>query len=197
MWEDWKWKIARRCRAKQIYKSKCKKCLIVRTCPNTFGRWGVEKVHAAVARTHFDVTMLKTHKNTTCLGRFLTLRCRKSALRCGGEHISQSKSAKHTTCEPLLEVEPTLQLQLQLYLHYTTTTLHYTKQLCIRWPLQPLQKAQLQPPFGPSVGSLWHPCIATTNLSYRFPIFETSATALCDTMLSPLYPNYGLVWVLH
>ena len=66
--------------------------------------------------THFDVTMLKTHKNTTCLGRFLTLRCRKSARRCGGEHISQSKSAKHTTCEPLLDVEPTLQLQLQLQL---------------------------------------------------------------------------------
>ena len=48
-------------------------------------------------------------------------------------------------------------------------------------PLQPLQKVQLQPPFGPSVDSLCHPCITTTNLSYRFPIFETSATALCGT----------------
>ena len=28
---------------------------------------------------------------------------------------------------------------------------------------------------------LCHPWFATTNLSYRFPIFETSATALCGT----------------
>ena len=42
-------------------------------------------------------------------------------------------------------------------------------------------KTQLQPPFGPSVGSLCHPWFTTTNLSYWFPIFETSATALCGT----------------
>ena len=54
----------------------------------------------------------------------------------------------------------------------------------VRWPLQPvqpLQKTQLQPPFGPSVDSLCHPWFTTTNLSYRSPIFETSATALCGT----------------
>ena len=39
----------------------------------------------------------------------------------------------------------------------------------------------LQPPFDPSVGLLCHPCITTVNLSYRFPIFETSATALCGS----------------
>ena len=33
-------------------------------------------------------------------------------------------------------------------------------------PLQPLQKTQLQPPCGPSVGSLCHPCITTTHISY-------------------------------
>ena len=38
-----------------------------------------------------------------------------------------------------------------------------------------------QAPFGPAVDSLCHPGFTTTNLSYRFPIFETSATALCDT----------------
>ena len=38
-----------------------------------------------------------------------------------------------------------------------------------------------QAPFGPSVASLCHPWFTTTNLSYRFPIFETSATALCGT----------------
>ena len=52
------------------------------------------------------------------------------------------------------------------------------------WPLQPLQllqKTQLPPPFGPSVDSLCHSWFTTTTLSYRFPIFETSATALCGT----------------
>ena len=54
----------------------------------------------------------------------------------------------------------------------------------MRWPLQPLQpfqQTQLQPPFGQSVDSLCHPWFTTNNLSYRFPIFETSATALCGT----------------
>jgi hypothetical protein len=47
--------------------------------------------------------------------------------------------------------------------------------------LQPFQQTQLQPPFGQSVASLCHPWFTTTNVSYRFPIFETSATALCGT----------------
>ena len=38
-----------------------------------------------------------------------------------------------------------------------------------------------QPPFSPSVASLCHPWFTATNLSYRFSIFETSATALCGT----------------
>ena len=72
--------------------------------------------------------------------------------------------------------------------NYSCTTPHYIQQLWVSWPTswplqpsQPLQKTQLQPPFGPSVDSLCHPWFATTNLSYRFPIFETSATALCGT----------------
>ena len=39
-------------------------------------------------------------------------------------------------------------------------------------------KTQVQPPFGPS---LCHRRVTATNLSYRFPIFETSATTLCGT----------------
>ena len=73
----------------------------------------------------------------------------------------------------------TLQLRLQLQLGYTT--LHPAG---VRWPLQtlqPLQKTQLQPPFRPSADSLCHPWFTTTSLSYRFPFFETSATALCGT----------------
>ena len=31
------------------------------------------------------------------------------------------------------------------------------------------------------MASLCHPWFTTTNFSYRFPIFETSATALCGT----------------
>ena len=75
--------------------------------------------------------------------------------------------------------------------HYTTitattatacTTPHYIHPaVALRWPLQPFQKTQLQPPVGPSVASLCHPWFTTTNLSYWFPIFETSATALCGT----------------
>ena len=78
----------------------------------------------------------------------------------------------------------TLHLQLDYNYNYNCTTPHYIRQLWVRWPLQPLQpllKTQLQPPFGPSVDSLCHPWFTTTNLSYRFPIFETSATVLCGT----------------
>ena len=36
-------------------------------------------------------------------------------------------------------------------------------------------------PCDPSVASLCHPWLTTTNLSYKCPIFETSATTLCGT----------------
>ena len=83
----------------------------------------------------------------------------------------------------------------QLQLHYTTsnysyscTTPHYIQQLWVRWPprwpvqpLQPSKKHSSNHLFGPSVDSLCHPWFTTTNLSSRFSIFETSATALCGT----------------
>ena len=77
-----------------------------------------------------------------------------------------------------LQLQPQLQLQLQL--RYTTLQ----PAVVVRWPLQPLKpfrKTQLQPPVGPAVDWLCHPWFTATNLSYRFPIFETSATALCGT----------------
>ena len=71
-------------------------------------------------------------------------------------------------------------------LHYTTATapLHDNYSYSCPTPhyiqLQPFQKTQLQPPFGPSVDLFCHPCITTAHLSYlQRPIFETSATALC------------------
>ena len=100
-----------------------------------------------------------------------------------------------------------LQLQLQpRWLHYTTTTTplhynyncttsHYIQQLWVRWPLQtlqPVQETQLRPPFGPSVDSLCHPWF-TIHLSYRFPIFETSATGLCGTT-GTAYMHHDLHW---
>ena len=42
------------------------------------------------------------------------------------------------------------------------------------------------------MASLCHPWFTTTNLSYRFPIFETSATALCGTTGSKYL--YGQWW---
>ena len=81
----------------------------------------------------------------------------------------------------------------QLQQHYATTTitaaLHHTTSSSCGWGDRPgttativaAPKTQLQPPFSPSVDSLFHPWFTTTNLPYRFPIFETSATALCGT----------------
>ena len=93
----------------------------------------------------------------------------------------------HTT--PQLQLHHTNYITLQLQLHYPTLQLqlHYPTlhpAVVVRWPLQPLQplqKTQLQPPFSPSVDSFCHPWFTATNLSYRFPIFETSATILCGT----------------
>ena len=53
----------------------------------------------------------------------------------------------------------------------------------------------LQPLFDPSVGSLCHPWFTTTNRSYRFSIFETSATTLCGT--TGIYNTYFIVVCTH
>ena len=76
-------------------------------------------------------------------------------------------------------------LQLQLQLRYTT--LHpavvgeVTDQVIIATIAATPGKIQLQAPFSPSVDSLCHPGFTTTDLSYRFPVFGTSAAALCGT----------------
>ena len=57
----------------------------------TFGSWGVEKVHAVVARSIPD--------------HFWKRRCRKSARRCGAKHTLKWKCTKHTILGPLLEAE--------------------------------------------------------------------------------------------
>ena len=123
-------KSARRCGAKHISKSKCtkhrgvgrllavemsKKCTPLwpeahfevkmykaPQCRTTFGSSDVEKVHAVVARSTFPSQNVQ---NTSVSDDFWKLRCRKSARRCGAEHISKSKCTKHTILAPLLEVE--------------------------------------------------------------------------------------------
>ena len=55
--------------------------------------------------------------------------------------------------------------------NYNCSTPQYIQQLWVRWllqPLHPLQKTQLQLPFGPSVDSLCHPWFTTSNRSHRF-----------------------------
>ena len=68
----------------------------------TFGRWDVEKVHAVVARSTFRSQNVQS---TPGADYFWQLRCRKSARRCGANHICKSKCRKHTSIGALLEVE--------------------------------------------------------------------------------------------
>ena len=129
-WPEERWKIARRCCAKQISKSKCTKHTMVgpllevamsKKCTplwreahfevkmykthqhrTTFGSWDVEKVHAVVARSTFPSQNVQ---NTPAPDHFWQLRCWKSARRCGAKHISKSKCTKHYMFAPLLEVQ--------------------------------------------------------------------------------------------
>ena len=123
-------KIARRCGAKHISKSKCtkhtsvgpllevemsKKCTPLwreahfqvkmyktHQVRTTFGSWDVEKVHAVVARSTFRSQNVQ---NTPASDHFWKLRCWKSARRCGAKHISKSKVLKTDGLGPLLEVQ--------------------------------------------------------------------------------------------
>ena len=122
-------KSERRCGAKHISKSKCKKHISVgpllevamsKKCTplwreahfqvkmykthhsrTTFGSSDVEKVHAVVARSTFPSQNVQ---NTPFSDHFWKFRCRKSARRCGAKHISKSKCTKHHMFAPLLEV---------------------------------------------------------------------------------------------
>ena len=121
-------KSARRCGAKHISKSKCTKHTILgpllevqmsKKCTplwreahfqvkmykthqfrTTFGSADVAKVQAVVARSTFP----SQNVQNTCSRHFWRFGCRKSARRCGAEHISKSKCSKHHMFAPLLEV---------------------------------------------------------------------------------------------
>ena len=96
---DKRWKIARRCGAKQMSKWKCATAHQVQT---TFGSWDVEKVHAVVGAKH--ISKWKRTKHTWGSDQFWKLRCRKSARRSGLKQVSKSKCAKHISIlGPLLQ----------------------------------------------------------------------------------------------
>ena len=73
----------------------------------TFGSCDVKKVHAVVARSTFPSQNVKSTRGSD---HFWTLRCRKSARRCGAKHISKWKCIKHTMFGPLLEVQMSLRV---------------------------------------------------------------------------------------
>ena len=122
MLSDERWKVARRCGAKHISKSKCakpfslgallevemsKKCTLLciwkSKCTKhqgwtTFGSWDVEKVHAVVARSTFPSQNVQ---RTPASEHFWKLRCRKSARCCA----FGSQNVQNTRVGALLEVE--------------------------------------------------------------------------------------------
>ena len=65
------------------------------------GQVSDEKLHAVVARSRFPSQNVQ---NTPVSDHFWTLRCQKSARRCGAKHICKSKCRKHLSSGPLLEV---------------------------------------------------------------------------------------------
>ena len=122
-------KIARRCGAKHVSKSKCtkhttfgphlevamsKKCTPLwreahfqvkmykaHHSRTTFGSCHVEKVHAVVARSTFPSQNVQS---TPFSDHFWKLPCRKSARCWGAKHISKSKCTEHLSIGALLEV---------------------------------------------------------------------------------------------
>ena len=71
-------------------------------CRTTFGSWDVEKVHAVLARSAFPSQNVQ---NTPRSDHFWTLRCRKSARRCGAKHMSKSKVQKTGGYGAILDVQ--------------------------------------------------------------------------------------------
>ena len=82
-------KMARRCGAKHICKSKCTKHLMLGAILDVVDR---ENSHAAVARSTF---VSQNVQNTSCSEPFLKFRSAKIARSCGAKHICKSKCTKH------------------------------------------------------------------------------------------------------
>ena len=94
-----RWKIARRCGAKHISKSKRTKH--TRSGPLLEVEMS-KKCTPLWREAHFEVNMYKTHQVRTTFG---SCDVEKNARRCGAKQISKSKCTKHTKYGPLLEVQ--------------------------------------------------------------------------------------------
>ena len=159
-------KSARRCGAKQISKSECPKHTmfgpLLESEMSSF-----EKVHAVVARS---TVPSQNVKNTRVSDHFWRFRCRFA-------------SRHFTTLHYMTLHYTTLRAVEMLFRAAGTSNVSASRcrgsLLC---PSNSRQKGRnTQPPFNPWVGSLCHFCATATRVSYRVPIFETSATALCGT----------------
>ena len=96
-------KVAKHCVFSMIWGSGGSKSRLAKAAgAEPSGQMSDEKVHAVVARSTFGSQNVQS---TLFSDHFWTLRCRKSARRCGAKHISKSKCTKHTSSGPLLEVE--------------------------------------------------------------------------------------------
>ena len=91
-------KLHARCGAKHISKSKCTKHTILGPLLEVEM---LKKCAPLWREVHFQVKMYKTPQRPD---HFWTLRCRKSARRCGAKYISKSKCTKHLSVGPLLDV---------------------------------------------------------------------------------------------
>ena len=169
----------------------------------TFGSWDDEKVHAVVARSTFRSQNVQ---NTPCTDHFWRFRCRKSACRCGAKHISKSKCTKHTSSGPLLEVEMSKKctpLWRKAHFEVKMYKTHHVRTIFGSSDVEKVHAVVARSTFRSQnvkntrgsdhfwrfrcrfaslhYTTLHYTTLRYTNLSYRFPIFETSATALCGT----------------
>ena len=97
MWSDERWKIAHRCGAKHMSKSKCTKHTMLGPL--------LEIEMSKSARRCGAKHIWKSKWTTPCSDHFWKLTCRKSARRCCAKHIWKSKCTKHAMLGPLLEVD--------------------------------------------------------------------------------------------
>ena len=68
---------------------------------STFGSWDIQKLHAAVARSRFEVKTVQTHS----VGTLLETETFRSARGCGAERVSKSKCSKRHTVRALFVLE--------------------------------------------------------------------------------------------
>ena len=91
-----------------------------------------------------------------------------------------------------------------LHYNYGCTTPHDIQQSC--WREGPdshsnhckqSKETQLQPPFSQSVDWLCHPCLTTTNLSYRSPILKLLPPPCAVLLVQSIYHSISIWMILR